>query len=143
MNCFNCGKPGHFDRDCIEPKVIYDQIHFHNAFVSSCLMLTETVPYWTIDLAITDHIARDHNDYVDFRRIPKGSRSIYMGNNTLTDVLGIGTCKFLMWKGRALYLHNVLYAPEVHRNLVSVVVLVNLVLKLYLNKIVLRYYWTT
>ena len=143
MNYFNCGKPGHFDRDCIQPKVIYDQIHFHNAFVSSCLMLTETVPYFTIDLATTDHIARDHNAYVDFRRIPKGSRSIYMGNNTLTDVLGIGTCKFLMRKGRALYLHDVLYAPEVRRNLVSVVVLVNLVLKLNLNKIVLRYYWTT
>ena len=45
MNCFNCGKPGHFAHDCIEPKVIYDQIHFHNAFVSSFLMLTETVSY--------------------------------------------------------------------------------------------------
>ena len=45
MNCFNCGKLDHFARDCIEPKVIYDQIHFHNAFVSSCLMLTKTVPF--------------------------------------------------------------------------------------------------
>ena len=45
MNCCNCGKPGHFSCDCTEPKLIYDQIHFHNAFVSSCLMLTETVPF--------------------------------------------------------------------------------------------------
>ena len=45
MNCFNCGKLGHFAFDCIEPKIIYDQIHFHSAFVSSFLMLIETVPY--------------------------------------------------------------------------------------------------
>ena len=45
MNCFNYGKPGHVARDYIEPKVIYEQIHFHNAFVSSCMMLTETVPF--------------------------------------------------------------------------------------------------
>ena len=67
MNCFNYGKPSHFAHDCTEPKVIYDQIHFHNAFVSSCLMLTETIPYWTIDLAATDHTTQDHNAYLDFR----------------------------------------------------------------------------
>ena len=67
MNCFTCGKLGHFAHDCIEPKVIYDQIHFHNAFVSSCLMLTETIPFWTVDSVATDHRARDRNAYVDFR----------------------------------------------------------------------------
>ena len=124
MNCFNYGKLGHFAHDCTEPKVIYDQIYFYNAFVNSCLILTKTVPSWTVDLAATDHIARDCNAYVDFVRIPKGSRSIYMGNNTSVDVHGIGTCKLLMRKGRTLYLHDVLYASEVHRNLVSVVILV-------------------
>ena len=71
MNFFNCGKPGHFAHDCTKPKVIYGQIHFHNAFVSSCLMLTETVPYGTIDSVATDHIAWNSNAYVDFRRILK------------------------------------------------------------------------
>ena len=35
-----------------------------------------------------------------------------------------------MWKGRTLYLHDVLYEPEVRRNLVSVVVLVKLGFKI-------------
>ena len=93
-------------------------------------MLTETVPYWIVDSAAIDHIARGRNAYVDFHRILKGSRSIYMGNNTSTDVLGIGTCKLLMQKGRTLYLHDVIYAPEVRRNLVSIVVLVKLSFKI-------------
>ena len=53
-----------------------------------------------------------------------------MGNNTSVDVLGIGTCKLLTRKGRTLYLHDVLYALEVHRNLVFVVVLVKLGFKI-------------
>ena len=130
MNYFNFGKPDHFSRDCTEPNVIYDKIHFQNAFVSSCLMLTKTVSYWTVDSTIIDHIGQDRNAYVDFRRIPKGSRSIYMGNNTSTDVHGISTCKLLMRKGRTLYLHDVLFEPKVHRNLVSVVVFVKLGFKI-------------
>ena len=77
-----------------------------------------------------DHIALDCNAYVDFRRISKESRSIYMGNNTSVNVLGIGTCKLLMRKDHTLYLHDVLYAPEVRQNLVSVVVLVKLDFKI-------------
>ena len=93
-------------------------------------MLTETVPFWTVDSVEIDHIAWDRNAFMDFCRIPKGSRSIYMGNNTSMGVLGIGTYKLLMRKGHALYLHDALYALEVRRNLISVVVLVKLGFKI-------------
>ena len=53
-----------------------------------------------------------------------------MGNNTSEDVLGIGTCKLIMRKGRTLYLHDFLYAPKFRRNLVSIVVLVKLGFKI-------------
>ena len=112
-NCFNYGKHGHFARDCTEPKVLFAQTRPSNLYVSSRLMLAETVPFWTVDSAATDHVVRDRTTYVEFRRIPKGSRSIYMGNNASTDVLRIGTYKLELRGGRTLYLHDVLYAPKV------------------------------
>ena len=97
-----------------------------NIYVSSCLMLAETVPFWTVDSAATDHVARDRTSFVEFRRIPKGSRCIYMGNNASAAVLGIGTCKLELRRGRTLYLYDVFYASEVRQNLVSVLVLLEL-----------------
>ncbi|KAF8031044.1 hypothetical protein BT93_D0278 [Corymbia citriodora subsp. variegata] len=49
---------------------------------------------------------------------------IYVGNNSRAEVKGIGTCQLNMRGGRTLFLHDVLYAPKIRRNLVSVLVLV-------------------
>ena len=63
-------------------------------------------------------------------------------------MLGIGTCKLIMRKGRTLYLHDVLYAPEIRWDLVSLVVLVKLgfkiafeqeCVKVLLDNVVYRY----
>ena len=53
-----------------------------------------------------------------------------MGNNTSVDVLGISTCKLLMWKVCTLDLHDVLFVPKVRRNFVFIVVLVKLGFKI-------------
>ena len=71
---------------------------------------------------------------MDFRGIPKGIIIIYIGNNTSANVLGIGNYKLVMWRGCTLYLHDVLYASEVQRNLVTVVVLLQLGFKIVFGK---------
>ena len=49
-----------------------------------------------------------------------------MESNASATVFGIGICKLELQEGRTLYLHDVLYAPEVRRNLISVLILLEL-----------------
>ncbi|OMO59098.1 Zinc finger, CCHC-type [Corchorus olitorius] len=62
--------------------------------------------------AATDHVARSREAYVEYRRIPAGTRWIYMGKENAVEVKGIGTCKLDMRGGQTLFLHDVLHAPE-------------------------------
>ena len=94
--------------------------------VSSSVLLTESRPLWTVDSGATDHVARDRAAFVEYCQISQGTRWIYVGNNSRVEVKGIGTCKLMMHGGQVLYLHDVLYAPGIRRNLVSVIVLLGL-----------------
>ena len=81
---------------------------------------------WTVDSVATEHVARDRVGFVENRRIPVGSKDIKVGNGASVEVLGIGTYKLELRGGRTLLLHDVLYAPEIWRNLLSVVTLLRL-----------------
>jgi len=93
LNCFNCGKPSHFTRDCTKPNLMFNNNHPSNLYVSSCLMLVKSIPFCTVDLEATDHITRDWTTFMEFHQILKGSRYIYRGNNTFVVMLVIGSCK--------------------------------------------------
>ena len=81
---------------------------------------------WTVDSAATEHVARDRVGFVEYCRIPIGSRDIKVGNGASVEVLGIGTYKLELRGDHTLLLHDVLYAPEIRRNLLSVVTLLRL-----------------
>jgi len=49
-----------------------------------------------------------------------------VGNNTKVAVKRIGTCKLVLHGGRELILHDVLFAPEISRNIISVLVILRL-----------------
>ena len=55
---------------------------------------------------------------------------IYVGNNSKVEVKGIGTCKLVMRSDQTLFLHDVLFAHNIHRNLVPVLVLIKLYFEL-------------
>ena len=112
-NCFNYGKFDHFARDYTEPKVMFDHSSPSNIYISSCLMLAEIVPFRTIDSTATAHIARNRTSFVEFHRISKGNRCIYMRNNASAAMFRIGSYKLELQGGRTLYFRDVFYAPKV------------------------------
>ena len=64
--------------------------------------------------------------FVEYHRIPIGSRDIKVGNGASVEVLGIGTYKLELRGGHTLLFHDVLYAPEIRMNLLSIVILLRL-----------------
>jgi len=81
---------------------------------------------WIVDVGATNYISRDHETFLDFRRLPCGSMWIYVRNNTKVAVKGIRTCKLVLRGSRDLILHDVLFAPEIRPNIISVLVLLRL-----------------
>lgn len=63
---------------------------------------------------------------MEFLRFLAGTKWIYVGNDDRVEVKGIGTCKLHLRGGRTILLHDVLFAPGIRRNLISVVVLLKL-----------------
>ena len=70
-----------------------------------------------------------------------------MGNNSRVEAKGIGTCKLTLRGRRILLLHDILYAPEIRRNLIYVLVLLELgyyltfhgvCLEIFSNSVIIR-----
>ena len=73
---------------------------------------------WWIDTGATCHVCSDKMMFSTFEPIETGEK-VFMGNSTTSDIKGQGKVVLKMTSGKELTLTNVLYVPEIRKNLVS------------------------
>ncbi|GJV58374.1 zinc finger, CCHC-type containing protein [Tanacetum coccineum] len=148
LECWKCGKTGHFKRDCQSGKKnnanaggsgkgskdqSQDQgqnlVHVWNSFVKYFVSLiykafyvqVDTIAWW-IDSGATTHVCKDRCWFETFEPVEDGS-VLYMSDEYFAPVHGKESVALEFSSGKTVTLFNVLYVPKLRKNLVSGLVL--------------------
>jgi len=147
--CWCCGKPGHLKKDCTiwkkkmskknaqvgkgdqsqpqDKQGNYCTQISHSSFENYVCMISEINGVqvdcaWYIDSGASRHVCRDRSLFKTFMEVDNGE-TLFMGNDSMAKVLGKGQVELVFSSGKSLILRDVLYSPELRRNLVSGVIL--------------------
>ena len=89
-----------------------------SAVVSEVNLIGSNPKEWWIDTGATRHVCSDRNMFTSFDPIDSREK-LFMGNSATSDIRGQGKVILKMTSGKSLTLNNVLYVPEIRKNLVS------------------------
>nr|GEV31143.1 peroxidase 72 [Tanacetum cinerariifolium] len=101
--CYNCDQPGHRAANCKMPKRVYPcQANMVNDNMDRIAMASDVISMISEVKLVVDN-----------------EEKLYMGNTATTDIKGEGDVILKMASKKELKLTNVLYVPEIRKNLVS------------------------
>lgn len=110
--CWTCGKEGHYIRDCPDMKNWKQNESANLAQEKDQPMvltasLQDPKKEWVLDSGCTFHITPDKDVLFDFKEVDGGK--VLMGNNTHSEVKGIGKLKIINSDGLTVILSDVRY----------------------------------
>ncbi|RVW79629.1 Retrovirus-related Pol polyprotein from transposon TNT 1-94 [Vitis vinifera] len=121
--CFMCGKPGHYARECryrndLKGTVVNAIDEEIIATLSDVCVVQGKVQGWWYDTCATVHVTYDKSLFKTFED-EKEDQEVQMGNEGRSKVLGKGTIEVVFTSDKKVTLINVLYVPDMNKNLVS------------------------
>ena len=87
------------------------------AVISEVNLVDSNPKEWWLDTGATRHVCSDKNAFSNLK-LHEGEK-LYMGNSATSEVKGKGTVFLKMTSGKELKLTNVLFVPDIRRNLIS------------------------
>ncbi|KAJ0474837.1 putative RNA-directed DNA polymerase [Helianthus annuus] len=128
--CYNCNETEHRANRCKKPKrerahmvdedgmPLIAMITEEAAMIEEVNALGESPKGWFVDTGATRHVCGDKALFSTFKET-SGEEKLYMGNKATASIKWEGTVVLKMTSGKELTLTNVLYVPEIWKNLVS------------------------
>ncbi|GJS20023.1 zinc finger, CCHC-type containing protein, partial [Tanacetum coccineum] len=144
LECWNCGKTGHFKRDCrsgnkknanaggsgkgskdhsqdqgqnLEP--VWNRfVKYSVSLISEAFYVQVDAIAWWIDSGATTHVCKDRCWFKTYEPVEDGS-VLYMGDDHFAPVHGKGSVVLEFSSGKSITLFNVLYVPKLRKNLIS------------------------
>ncbi|KAH9291902.1 hypothetical protein KI387_042909 [Taxus chinensis] len=129
--CWNCGKMGHFKKDCRSKKVEKGKSSDDGGssdtkpsnedsgdlfLVASSLHACDSA--WLIDSGASFHMTPHKEWFCEYEKCNGGD--VYLGDNSTCKIIGHGRIKMRFKDGRIKTLPGVLHIPGLTRNLISV-----------------------
>ncbi len=127
--CKFCKAEGHAQRDCegfwawlaMKGTTVVDIV----SNVDELLYVEFSHKSWWIDSGTTVHVTNSLQGFHSVRTLRKGEWILRVADGAEIKVMAVGELHLRPPSGINLLLHDVLYAPSIKRNLISVMVLIN------------------
>nr|TKR75318.1 hypothetical protein D5086_0000286420 [Populus alba] len=121
VDCWNCGKPGHFMRNCTKSKKPEaDSANATTYEVQDALILAvqSQIDEWILDSGASFHCTPHHEMLQNYVGGDHGV--VYLADGKPLNIVGIGDVQIKTMNGSIWTLQNVRHVPELKKKLISV-----------------------